>query len=277
MSQNTNRPKAEFTDVDRAADPQYYVDCLDFQHTTAFNQAYKQRSYALLDLSSGHRVLDVGCGTGEEARAMARLVGPKGHVTGLDFSQAMVDVAKQRSEGSDLSDLSVSFVQADARAMPFADNTFDRCRADKTFQHLPNPRGALTEMVRVTKPGGTILIVEPDHETRVLTSPYPEITRRFLAFRNGTLQQPGIAHQLYAFFKEYGLIDVYVEPIVQATTDYETIHPVSMLAEGMRVAQQHGVVTAAEADRWIAAFEDDIRHGRFFHAMNYFFTVGRKR
>ena len=120
------------------------------------------------------------------------------------------------------------------------------------------------------------MIVDPDHETNVLDTPYSDVTRRFFRFRNDGMRQPGIAHQLYGLFKEYGLKDVRVEPLTWVATDYETIRPVAHYIEGMHAAQQFGVVSAEEAERWIAYVEDAIRNDRFFRAMTYFITIGYK-
>ncbi|CAA9544210.1 MAG: hypothetical protein AVDCRST_MAG88-266, partial [uncultured Thermomicrobiales bacterium] len=181
--------------------------------------------------------------------------------------------ARRRSRGTQLP---VSFVRGDVQQLAFADATFDQCRADRTFQHLPEPRQALAEMVRVTKPGGRVLIVEPDHESRIFDSPYPAITRRYFDFRNATMNQPAIAHQLYAMYKDAGLADVVVEPLVEVTTDYNDIKAVARFEWGMELAQQRGVVTADEATRWLAHLEQAVREGHFFHAFTYFITIGRK-
>lgn len=266
-------PKSGFTDVDKTDTPTEYIELLDAQQRMAFVQLYKQRARALLDLQPGLHVLDAGAGTGEDAQAFAALVGATGKVVGLDLSQAMVEIALQRSKGTHLP---LNFVQGDIHALPFADNTFDRCYADKTFEHLPDPKCALAELIRVTKPGGLLVTVDPDHETQVLDSPYPNITRRFLRFRSDGIRQPGIAHRMYALFKEGNLIDVQVEPLTRVTTDYETFRPVAHFIEGMRSAQRQGVVTAEEASLWIAALEASIDAGRFFHAMTSFITRGQK-
>ncbi len=271
MSQQA--PRAGFTDVDREADPRFYVRCLDAQHASAFKQRYKRRTFDLLDLRPGQRVLDVGCGTGQDALALAAAVGPGGRVVGLDFSRTMIDEARGRSRGKALP---VAFVRGDVHHLAFADDAFDCCRADRTFQHLPEPRRALAEMVRVTAPGGIVLIVEPDHESRLFDSPYPDVSRRFFAFRNSSLRQPGVAHQLYALFKEFGLTEVAVEPLTEIATAYASIAHVAQFEGGMRIAQRYGVVTEEEADAWLAHLAEADRTGRFFHAFTYFITTGRK-
>ena len=58
--------------------------------------------------------------------------------------------------------------------------------------------------------------------------------------------------------------------------DYETIRPVSSFVEGMLLAKDQRVVTAEEAERWVAALEDAMRDSRFFHAVTYFLTAGSK-
>jgi ubiquinone/menaquinone biosynthesis C-methylase UbiE len=270
---SNQRPRSEFTDVDHARTPSDYVHLLDAQRSILFIQRYKHRVRALLDLYPGQQVLDAGTGTGEDAQEVAKLVVPGGQVVGLDMSQIMIDEARLRMQDPSLP---LRFVQGDIQHLPFEAATFDRCYADRIFIHLPDPRAVLAELVRVTKPGGRILIAEGDHESQVLDTPYPEVTRRFFRFRSDGMLQPDIAHRLYALFQEAGLEDVQVEPMARLTTDYETIRPVAHYIEGMRTAQSCGVVTAEEAEQWILYLEEAMRTGRFFHAIMWFLTSGRK-
>lgn len=267
------RPQSEFTDVDHAQNPTDYLHMLDAQRSMPFMQQYKQRLRVLLDLHPGQQVLDAGTGTGEDAQGVAKLVTPGGQVVGLDMSQIMIDEAKRRIRDPSLP---LRFVQGDIQHLPFETATFDRCYADRIFIHLSDPVRALAELVRVTRPGGRILIAEGDHESQVLDSPYPEVTRRFFRFRNDGMRQPDIGHRLYALFQDAGLLDVQVEPLARLTTDYEMIRPVAHYIEGMRAAQEYGVVTSEEAEQWILALEEAIRTGRFFHAIMWFLTTGCK-
>jgi ubiquinone/menaquinone biosynthesis C-methylase UbiE len=266
-------PNSEFRDVDRSINPRHYVANLDFQNTTAFAQFYKQRTFELLDLREGQRVLDIGCGIGQDALTMAELVGQTGQVVGVDFSQTMVREAQQRSQEAHLP---VTFCQGDIHHLAFPDDCFDRCRSDKTFVHIADPKQALGELIRVTAPGGLLLVVDQDHEMRVIDTPYPDLTRRFLAFRNHHLPHPGIGHQLYALFRSHGLTDIIVEPVTLVHTDHAVVQSIWHFAEGIRSAQHHNVVTAEEADQWIDALEEASRKGQFFHSVTFFIVVGRK-
>lgn len=271
MSQQ--RMRSSFSDVDAAEAPQSFVRSLDAQNASAFKQAYARRTFELLDLRPGLRVLDAGCGVGLDAVWMAELVSPGGEVIGLDYSATMVDEARRRHDDAGLP---VTFVQGDLAALPFDGCWFDRCRADRAFQHLADPRRALDELVRVLTPGGRVLVVDPDHETQVIDTPYKDVTWRFLAWRSDTLAQGGIAHQLYGWYREVGLVDVMVEAMTRISTDFAEINGVMHYDGGMRIAQDAGVVTSEEADRWIAYVEEAARAGRFFCAVTYFLTVGRK-
>ncbi len=269
----SRRPHSEFSDVDNAKIPADYVKMLDAQRFMPFNRQYKQRLRDLLELHPGLQVLDAGAGTGEDAQEVAKLVAPGGQVVGSDFSQIMTDEANRRIQDPDLP---LRFMQADIHHLPFADSVFDRCYADRVFLHLAEPQIALAELIRVTKSGGKIGIADGDHETQVLDTPYPDVTRRFFRFRNSGMRQPDIGHRLYGLFKQAGITDIQVEPLTRVTTDYELIRPFAHFIEGMRLAQEHKVVTAEEAEQWIAFLEEAMRTERFFHAMTWFIVIGRK-
>lgn len=267
------RLESTFSDVDAAETPEGFVRSLDIQNASAFKQAYAQRTFELLELQPGLRVLDAGCGVGLDAARLAELVGPGGEVVGLDYSATMVDEARRRHRDAGSS---LTFLQGDLHALPFDDCSFARCRATGTFQHLAEPRRALDELVRVLAPGGLVLIADGDHETQVIDTPYPELTRRFLAWRSDTLAQGGVAHRLYGWYRELGLAEVAVEATTRISTDYAAINSVMHYDGGMRVAQREGIVTPEEADRWIAYVEEAGRTGRFFCALTYLMTLGRK-
>jgi SAM-dependent methyltransferase len=106
----------------------------------------------LLDIAgveNGDHVLDVGCGTGALTFAAAAV--PSVRVTGVDPSKAFIRSAQRGN-----SDGRVRFKAGDASQLPFPDDTFDRTLSLLVLNFLPDPAGALREMIRVTQPNGVV-------------------------------------------------------------------------------------------------------------------------
>jgi ubiquinone/menaquinone biosynthesis C-methylase UbiE len=100
------------------------------------------------------RALDAGTGTGEFACALARAASTPVAIDAVDLSARMLEQAGNRmSRGG----LDFTLRQADARRLPYDDDTFDVAMTAHLLEHLPDPRVALAEMVRVTRPGGLVV------------------------------------------------------------------------------------------------------------------------
>jgi len=118
----------------------------------AMLQEWATRITVAAEIASGHRVLDVGCGTGVVARECARIVGGTGRVTGLDISADMLSVARRISPDID-------WEQGEAGSLPFAESSFDRVLSQFALMFFPDRSMAVTEMWRVLKPGGRLAVV----------------------------------------------------------------------------------------------------------------------
>jgi ubiquinone/menaquinone biosynthesis C-methylase UbiE len=140
----------DFQNVDGAGAAQAFVQCLRLQQSLEFYRSYKQKTRDLLALKEGARVLEVGCGTGEDAEALAREVGASGQVFAVDLSTELLGVARETVLSSRLP---VRLIQADARSLPFADSSLDGARIDRTLQHIVEPLQVLAEMSRVLRSG----------------------------------------------------------------------------------------------------------------------------
>lgn len=83
-----------FTEVDLTPDARFFVDFMDHANAQPDRQRFRKIIAERLNISVGDRVLDVGCGTGDDVRMLASLVGPTGRVIGIDASKSMIDVAE---------------------------------------------------------------------------------------------------------------------------------------------------------------------------------------
>jgi ubiquinone/menaquinone biosynthesis C-methylase UbiE len=260
-----------FTNVDATTDPDYFIRFLDEAGADESFQVYKRQTFALLDIQAGQRILDVGCGTGEDVLRMAERVGPTGLVVGIDGSQFMVATALQRAESFGLP---VQLAAGDAHQLEFADESFDACRADRIFMHLESPPQALHEMVRVTRRGGRVLVYEVDFETLTVDVSDRLVTRKIVnvwcdGFRNGWL-----GRHVPALFQEAGLQDIQVIP---ATLRLH--YPVAMQMVGPGTVERAcaaGLLSNEEGTAWLEEIHTAHEGGRFFATLTGFIVAGRK-
>ena len=105
---------------------------------------------------SGQRILDLAAGTGASSVSLAR---SGATVVAADFSPGMIAEGRRRHGGIP----NLSFVEADATALPFADDEFDAVTMSFGLRNVNEPKKALGELLRVTKPGGRLVICEFSH------------------------------------------------------------------------------------------------------------------
>lgn len=264
---------ADWIEVDRSGDPSAFVGYLDEVASHDAVRAYKQQTFDLLGLRAGARVLDVGCGTGDDARTLASLVMPGGCVVGVDASATMVEEARRRTKGTGLP---VEFRQGDAHRLDFAESAFDTARADRVFQHLDDPKRALWELIRVTRPGGRIVLADTDWGTLAVDGPDPETTCRVLTAVASVIRHPWMGRQLLGYCRRAGLADVAVVAGTAVVTDYRQADKLFRLGAGVERARASEAITNEAAANWIRWQEEADTAGRFCCAVTGFIVSGRR-
>jgi demethylmenaquinone methyltransferase/2-methoxy-6-polyprenyl-1,4-benzoquinol methylase len=131
-------------------------DLINDLQSFGMHRIWKRRVVRLAQVQNGEKALDLCCGTGDLAFGLART---GAQVTGLDFTQAMLDVAESRSRSLALPQ-PVTFIQGDAQKIPFADESFQIVTVGYGLRNLSSWETGLREMLRVAKPGGRLLVLE---------------------------------------------------------------------------------------------------------------------
>ena len=126
------------------------------------DRRWRARTLDIADPRPGERWLDVCCGTGKITMEIGRRVGAGGKVTGLDFNESMLAVAKHAEKTASLP-APVCWLEGDAMALPFSDGVFDGVTIGFGLRNLPDFSQGIREMRRVLKPGGRWVCLDLSH------------------------------------------------------------------------------------------------------------------
>ena len=121
--------------------------------TAGMHHRWRERAADLAQVAPGSRALDVATGTGDLAIELKRRVGPSGEVTGLDFSERMLELAREKAGD-------VRFEAGNALELPYPDGSFDAVTVGFGARNFDDLARGLREMARVTRPGGRVVVLE---------------------------------------------------------------------------------------------------------------------
>jgi ubiquinone/menaquinone biosynthesis C-methylase UbiE len=207
-------------DVDTTSDPEPWLSMLRGMWSGVDRGGWgeKEARYAdlfrRLGLQPGGVALEVGCGAGGASRLLARVVDGV-RVVGVDPSRLAVAEAIRLTHVAALADR-VSFEAMDGRQLTYPDVAFDAVFATRVLVHAFDPEEILSEMLRVLRPGGRCLLVEPDRDGILGSLPHDEVDRLYWRHRRSI--NPSIGRHLYAMCRRAGLGRVEVIPWFRVST-----------------------------------------------------------
>ncbi len=260
----------QFHSVDQTSNPAFFKQFMNTSHEHQTARSYKDEIMKQLAIRQGATILDVGCGTGQDTLDLALAVGPQGRVTGIDNSETMLHEARSRAAQAQLP---IDYMLADATHLPFAHASFDGCMASRVLGHLPQPYQALAEMVRVARPGASIVVADGDLDVTIVDIPDRALARKVVHAACDQMTQGWIGRQLPALFQQAGLSNIWVEGRLMPL-DYAFFQ----LAFGsiLQRAQAVGAISEEELARfWYALAQTEKAH-RFFARVGGFIVSGRK-
>jgi SAM-dependent methyltransferase len=260
-----------FDDIDGSGVASDLIDYLRFVGELPSIRALKARSLEALALGPGMRVLDVGAGLGFDVCRFGERVGPSGAVIGVDNSRRMIASAEAcRPEGLD----HCRFEVGDAAALRFSDGCFDAVHFERLLQIHAAPTSVVAELVRVLKPGGRLVGVEPDWGTMAMDPGDPGVVRRLVDHCANAFPDGRTGRKLNRYFREAGLVDIRIEPETAPIRDLSVVMKAWNLGPFIDEACVVGVITRDERGALLDALARADRDGTFFFAMTAFRAIG---
>ncbi|MCR8642295.1 demethylmenaquinone methyltransferase [Paenibacillus sp. N1-5-1-14] len=209
-------------------------DILSFRR----HKAWRKFTMKKMDVQPGQTAIDLCCGTCDWTVSLAQASGT-GKIVGLDFSEKMLEVGKQKVFTSGL-DRQVELVQGNAMALPFEDNSFDYATIGFGLRNVPDLEQVLREMKRVVKPGGHVVCLELSKPTwQPFKSIYYFYFRKILPLLGKLIakryeQYSWLPESLVSFPDHKQLATIYREIGLQEVQAYPLMSGIAALHIGMK-------------------------------------------
>jgi ubiquinone/menaquinone biosynthesis C-methylase UbiE len=257
--------------IDQAKKPEDFSSFLDKVSSLDSYQEYKRKSFELMNLKGGERVIDVGCGTGQDLLTIASIVGSSGNVVGLDISEFMLQ--ETRKKFAQLA-LQLDTLHGSAINIPSEDNTFDACRCDRVLKYLSNPIEAFSEFSRVTKIGGRVVVFDQDWDTWTVDTEHKEFIRKIRDLRCDEFTNGLIGRQLPGLAEKVGLTQIQTTGHLLERRDLDDLKRI--LKPIFTIALQRNLITQEEIAEFLIEQEGKMARGEFFTAVTIFGVAGVK-
>jgi ubiquinone/menaquinone biosynthesis C-methylase UbiE len=257
-SSGASPAKFGFSDVD--AHPRAAMLLNSMDATARWDATRLLREFTHDVLATADSILDVGCGLADVLIALAQ-ERHRGRLVGIDASAEMLAEARRRAEAAGID---IDLRPGDAAALEFDDDTFDATRSERVLQWLPDPQAAIAEMVRVTRPGGWVVIIDSDFRT-IATNVENSTAREIMTGRPGG----AVGGFLRSFAKAAGLADVQHRAAVHARTEWAGDG--SSGAPSLASMVERAVTTFPDRVDELAAFQAEVQ--QLLNADDFFTTI----
>ncbi|MDX1384208.1 MAG: methyltransferase domain-containing protein [Thermoanaerobaculia bacterium] len=246
---------------------------LEAAYLTADVIEQRRQVVAAMAPAPGEAFLDVGSGPGLLVADLAAAVGEAGRVCGIDQSEAMVALARERCSELPQAELEV----ADALELPYPDGSFDGGVSTQVYEYVADMPAALAELRRVLRPGGRVGILDTDYDSLVLETDDPDLQRRVLVAWDEHFVHRDLPRKLAPLLRRTGfeLREARAIPLLNLSYDESAFsyHLTRLMASF--VAGRAGV-SDEDAKAWADELARLDSEGRYFYSLNrYLFVADR--
>jgi ubiquinone/menaquinone biosynthesis C-methylase UbiE len=232
-----------------------------------------QRQYRVwFDPRPGERILDVGCGTGVNALAIARLVEPSGEVVAIDNSEPMLKIAREKASAPN-----VQYQLKAVEDMNFPDESFDGVVGTQLLGYLSDPIPVIRSMLRVVKPRGRVFLSETDWDTLVYSIPDKPLQRRITTCFSDHQGDGWVGRLLHSWCRQAGAGDIELHPYVICNAEYSIRKyggPLSYVIRDYLLRTQQ--CTEADVKRWLRLLSEAFDNRTYFFALTRLVCILRK-
>lgn len=260
-----------YTNIDDSPNAGFLINAMKELNAFPQIQKIKRDAIALLDIRPGNKVIEVGCGLGDDIAAISNLLGDQGSVIGIDRSNLMLSEARKKVQKAN-----VQYEYADAANLRFSDNFFDLGYADRLLISQHDPDKVLGELVRVIKPNGKICITDIDLGSIVMFPFHSKLTPMLLARVQEVDTNSYIGRELKHKFKQNGLINLQVAASTYLVESFDAIKKMVDYPRLIHDLSLLGRCSETEALELLQSIYEAESNNEFLYSIGFFTVVGTK-
>ena len=230
----------------------------------------RDTAWRALRPAPGQRLLDAGCGAGDVARALATAVAPDGEVIALDHSAATLAAARERDDGG-----AIRYMTGDVSRLELPDNSFDGVWCERVLQHVDDADVAVGELIRVTRPGGRVCLLDTDWDSLAFDGVDAALAQTIVTHMHGRLtpRRLDMGRTLRRRLVGYGLRGVVATPVTCYFPDPESAAVVLPMVNP-EVPQESWMTPTGLRERWFDQVEQAGEDGEFLAVLTIWVVAG---
>ena len=253
---------------------QKIVDRLEFRGKDPVFVKLRDAYIDRMDLASCNRILDLGCGTGVVARALAERDDFSGEIVGVDLSDALIDAAKHLSSEEGLAER-IAFRVGDSHALDDPDSSYDAVLAHTLVSHVTDPASVVANAARVVAPGGTIAIFDGDYASLTFGAGDCELNATMVnGILDAVVANPFVMRDLPRLLAAMDLEIIDFLPELHAEAGHGSFFA-NMAESYVPMAVKAGTVSDQAGADWLSRQLSASEAGIFFGSCNYYAYLTR--
>ena len=254
---------------------QRIVDRLEFRGNDENFIAMREEYLDQMSFATDSNILDLGCGTGVVARALASRESFSGKIVGVDFSPELIDAAQLIAKKEGIGKR-IEFRVGDAAALDDDEESFDAVILHTLVSHVPDPVAVISEASRVARPGSLIAIFDGDYASLTYATGNHKLDAAMVnSILDAIVANPYVMRELPSILKDVGLEIKSFSPHILAEAGTSTFF--SSVAESyVPMVIRSQTAPEAKANGWLDTYRETVSTNTSFASCNYFTYLARR-
>jgi len=259
-----------FNSLDETKQFSFLKGSLEAMDAQKSNQRIQKNIIHKMELQSGQKISEVGCGFGQRAKRLSA-VNPDVFITAVDVSEKLLNIAKIKNSAEN-----ITYQLANVDQLPFSDNSFDIFTAERLLICFKDALPALKEMVRVLKPGGKLVVTDFNPASIIISPTDNNVSALFMKSYLPSFNDPYIGRKLPEFFQKSGLIELKIYTDISEEKNMNQLEKIIPMKDVLDGGVRAGFLLQSQATDWLTRLRQASKESYFLYVITVVSVIAEK-